>query len=149
MKLATTLEQRFWSFVDQRGPDECWLWRGSVAGSGYPHFRFRYAIHQATRLSWSIANGQPFPSDKLACHSCDVPTCVNPRHLWVGTSKDNMHDAMRKGRRSGSGGTCRNGHPRTHESQAVWGGESRCRICAKASDLKRRERERTANLQEA
>lgn len=52
----------------------------------------------AARIAWSLFRGIPFPEDKLACHSCDNPSCVNPEHVWPGTHKDNMQDALLKGR---------------------------------------------------
>ena len=34
-----------------------------------------------------------------AMHSCDNPKCANIKHLSFGTTKDNVHDMISKGRR--------------------------------------------------
>jgi hypothetical protein len=81
---------RFWSFVDKSG--SCWLWTGSKDKRGYGRFKgigaHRYSM---------IINGTP-PDNLFVCHHCDVPSCVNPSHLFLGTLQDNNADKTRKGR---------------------------------------------------
>jgi HNH endonuclease len=80
----------------------CWLWTASIgAGSGYGKI---YGLGQhlsAHRASYIIHKGQI--SDGLSVlHRCDVKTCVNPDHLYLGTALDNTTDMMRKGRNNGN-----------------------------------------------
>lgn len=51
----------------------------------------------AHRISWKL-HGGTIPNGMLVCHRCDVPACVRPDHLFVGTQSDNLRDAFRKGR---------------------------------------------------
>lgn len=95
------LEQpaRFWAKVDIRSDDECWPWKGCLSTQGYGRAGKREYAH---RLAYVLAHGA-IPDGLEIMHSCDNRQCVNPHHLSVGTRRDNMVDAARKGRIRGGG----------------------------------------------
>jgi len=80
--------------------DDCWLWAASTFSNGYGQFKYENKNWKAHRLVYTLLVG-PIPEDLMLLHRCDVRTCVNPAHLWVGTHQDNMDDCAAKGRRAG------------------------------------------------
>jgi hypothetical protein len=77
----------------------CWIWMGGCISAGYGAISINAVKTRAHRLSWEIFNG---PAGELCvCHSCDIPQCVNPNHLFLGTQQDNSDDKIKKGRRRG------------------------------------------------
>lgn len=76
----------------------CWLWTGSCNRDGYGRLTHSHRTVDAHRLSW-LAHRGPIPDGLWVLHACDVPSCVNPDHLWLGTNSDNQRDCTTKGRR--------------------------------------------------
>lgn len=90
---------RFWAKVDKAGPDECWNWTAGRCRKGYGWFSLWGRAIRSHRVSYLIARGS-IPDGMQVLHTCDVPACVNPAHLWVGTNADNRADMVAKGRAS-------------------------------------------------
>lgn len=95
---------RFWGYVTKGSQDECWIWSGPLNGSGYAFLFVRFAGRKWTqwlahRLSFAIANGS-VPEGAQVNHKCDNKLCVSPSHLWLGSQKDNMMDALSKNHRA-------------------------------------------------
>ncbi len=87
----------FWALVDQRSSDECWDWQDTLTKGGYGQFRVNYRALQATRVSYYLTHGVD-PMELVVRHKCDRPICVNPNHLELGDQRDNMRDAVERGR---------------------------------------------------
>lgn len=89
---------RFWARV-QKSSDGCWLFTGAVCNrAGHLHIaREDGSRALAHRFSYELHFG-PIPAGQVVMHRCDVPRCVNPDHLTLGTQRDNIHDAIAKGR---------------------------------------------------
>lgn len=137
---------RFWSKVNQAGPDDCWEWQASRNHSGYGSFGLGYTMRGAHRIAYAIANGGELPEGQLVRHKCDNPPCCNPAHLEIGTAKDNTNDMMERGRHGTLGKThCKNGHERTAENSYIRKGGLECKICILQDQRKRRAKKKLEN----
>ncbi len=87
--------------VDKIRPSEddsgCWLWEGATGSDGYGRVRRQGTTYSSHRFAYELFKG-PIPDDLCVMHRCDVPLCVNPTHLVLGTKADNSRDMLRKGR---------------------------------------------------
>lgn len=76
----------------------CWVWTGAITGEGYGQVMIDGRREKAHRAALKLLRGFDVASDRFVLHRCDVPACVNPEHLYVGTQSDNASDRERRGR---------------------------------------------------
>ncbi len=106
--LRVAIQDRFWSKVNKEGTlprntalGPCWLWTASTI-RGYGQIASvvngkRRPVY-AHRVAWELTNGPIQERGLNVLHKCDVPLCVNPNHLFLGTQQQNLADARAKGR---------------------------------------------------
>ncbi len=93
--MSQSAEQRFWKYVKKT--KGCWEWTAYKNARGYGQITINKQTIVASRFSYELLIG-PIPEGLCVLHTCDNPSCVNPKHLWLGTREDNIHDMEEKGR---------------------------------------------------
>ena len=89
--IANNIENILANYTEVNG---CWVWNGHKDEKKYPLVSFRGKPWRVHRL---VAHCEGLNiTGRLVCHRCDNPPCINPKHLFVGTSKDNVADCIRK-----------------------------------------------------
>ena len=121
---------------------DCLIWtaaKGGPKGNQYGVSRIPgkrdLGMFRAHRVAWEHANNATIPDGMFVLHSCDVPLCVNPEHLRLGTAKENTKDMMDRGRHKVYRGGrplkefCKHGHRISDNPRLLKGGGRRCGTC--------------------
>ena len=85
----------------------CYIWIGAKFVRGYAQFSIKGENFKASRIAYALHYGKT-PRDLLVCHHCDNISCVNPKHLFLGTNQDNCDDKIRKNRHNSKKDIARN-----------------------------------------
>lgn len=89
--------------AEKSKPDQytgCTHWVGNALPRGYGRIVVHGKRYLAHRLSYEVHVG-PIPDGMNVLHKCDVPACINPDHLYLGTQRENVRDMMERGRAKG------------------------------------------------
>ncbi len=108
---------RFMDYIDWSAcaaGHTCWEWTGEKMRRGYGRLSFEGKRQLASHFSYEYFHKIKIPNGMCICHKCDNPGCVNPQHLFLGTQKDNIQDAVKKNRVD-----------RTHKAKGEMAGNSK------------------------
>jgi hypothetical protein len=145
MKLeGKTIERACERFNDNYMPvpeSGCWLWTGTINDGRYGALSLCGKPISAHRLSWLLHHGD-IPQGKFVLHKCDVKSCVNPDHLFIGTAKDNTADMLKKKRHRTTRGSDRHNAKLSdmdvHNIRFLRGMRVKCKDIAEFYDVGRR-----------
>lgn len=106
-KQIADLPAYFENHIERIPEAGCWIWTGTLErNDSYGHIPFVTHSIGAHRYSWMLHRG-PIPDGMWVLHRCDVRSCVNPGHLFLGTHRDNTDDMLQKRNHFKSDGTTR------------------------------------------
>ena len=98
---VTSSSERFWSYVTQGDPTDCWIWSKSLNKKGYGRFQDGKTLKGVHRFAYQDKVG-PIPLGSQIDHKCRRRSCVNPKHLQIATGKLNSENVATVGRKGAS-----------------------------------------------
>lgn len=118
----------------------CWIWTGPWhKNRPWAQNRYGYTTakvngktrHLDAHRAMMFAIQGPLTREQCVCHRCDVPLCINPNHLFIGTMKENIWDSRRKLRHYESKRDyCERGHPLFGDNlYLAKNGSRHCKAC--------------------
>ena len=76
----------------------CWRWTAASDSRGRGYFELNRESKLAHRVSFFIDRGYLPKWPRRVCHKCNNNWCINPKHLYDGTSISNAEDLKRSGK---------------------------------------------------
>lgn len=129
-EISKTAITRFFAKVEKT--ENCWLWTATKHKFGYGSFSYKSKKIGSHVFSFMLHKGD-IEKGRCVRHICDVPECVNPDHLILGTQLDNLRDMSSRGRGKNQNTdkeVCKNGHELKGDNLKVHkNGKRNCRIC--------------------
>jgi hypothetical protein len=86
--------------TDNPNHQACIIWEGAGRNS-YGRLSWGTKVVSAPRIALKLfmeQNNQEFDESLDVLHSCDNPPCYSPNHLRLGTAKENIAEAIQRGR---------------------------------------------------
>jgi hypothetical protein len=143
-EVAPRFVDNFWQQVEKTHEHGCWLWRGVIDPGGYGRWKNKHLAH---RESWKREHGS-IEAGMNVLHICDQQACVNPKHLYVGTTRQNAIDASVRGqvpRVNAYKTECPSGHPYAGENlYLAKSGRRSCKECNRGRSRERQRQRRKA-----
>lgn len=90
---AENRRRQIWRIVrsiDFHGSGGCWIWTARTSEDGYGVASWGGKQHGAHRVVWWMFTGIPTPRGTELDHTCENPSCVNPKHLQLLTRADHV-----------------------------------------------------------
>lgn len=98
MDLTNTAYSK-WKMAEEKAHNSCMPWNKAINNCGYGISWKNGKTISAHRKIYEEQNGA-IPVGMVVRHTCDNKSCVNPKHLVLGTHKQNSDDMVQRNRQA-------------------------------------------------